>query len=86
MADELQVPEDKGDEQRPQTVCDRDRVLSTLGIVEKGAKQAFLDNELGVEETKTILDQIRQAKEACEAGDENACAVLDNLMSRLTRR
>ena len=86
MADELQVPEDKGDEQRPLTVCDRDRVLSTLGIVEKGAKQAFLDNELEIEETKTILDQIRQAKEACEAGDENACAVLDNLMSRITRR
>ena len=86
MADKLQVPENKGDKQRPFSVCDRDRVLSTLGIVEKGAKQAFLDNELGVEETKTILDQIRQAKEACEAGDENACVVLDNLMSRLTRR
>ena len=61
-------------------------MLSTIGIVEKGAKQAFLDNELEIEETKIILDEIRHAKEVCKAGDNDACAVLDSLMSRLTRR
>ena len=86
MSDKLQIPENKGDKHRPHSVCDRDRVLSTIGIVEKGAKQAFLDNELEIGETKRILDEIRQAKEACQAGDEDACAVLDGLMSRLTRR
>ena len=85
MAYESQVRGEKAEEPRSQGECDQQRVLNTLSLIEKGAKQAFLDNELGIEETKSILDEIGQAKEACQAGDENACVVLDSLMSRLTK-
>ena len=85
MAYELQVPEEKAEEQTPGGVCDRQRVLRTLRVMEKGTKQAFLDDELGVEDTKVILDRVRQAREACEAGDQNACVVLDALMDELTK-
>lgn len=83
MAYELQVPEEEAEERRG--VCDRQQVLMTLRLMEKGTKQAFLDNELGVEDTKIILDRVRQAREACEAGSENACVVLDSLMDKLTK-
>ena len=84
MDNELPVEEKKREEQDIHSECDRRRVFSTLSLMEKGTKQAFLDNELGIEETKGILDEIRHAKEACQTGDENACIVLDSLMSKLT--
>jgi len=85
MTYESQVPEEKGEEQRPRSECDRPRVLSTLNLLGKGTKQACFDNELEIEEAKSILDDITQAEEACQTGDEDACVILHNLMSRLTK-
>lgn len=86
MNNELQVPEEKGEEQRPRSDCDRPRVLTTLNLMAKGTKQACFDNELEIEEAKSILDNIKQAEEACQTGDEDYCVVLHNLMNRFTKR
>lgn len=85
MAHEAGVPREETEEQRPAGLCDPERVLRTLRVIEKGTRQAFLDDELGVEETKTILDRIREAKEACEGGDEDACIALDRLTDKLVK-
>jgi len=66
--------------------CDKEEALRTMRLLEKGTRQAFLDGELGVEDTKTRLDQIEEAKERCEAGDVSACQVLDVLVAGLTRK
>lgn len=84
MDDEVRVPPEKLEGQHP-VVCDPEQVEKALHIIEIGTKHAFLDDELGVEETKTILDRIQQAREACESGNQNACSALNDLMNELTR-
>ena len=85
MAYESGVTQQETEEQRPAGLCDPERVLRTLRLIEKGTKQAFLDGELTVEDTKTILEGIREAREACEGGDEDACLVLDGLTDKLVK-
>ncbi|MBA7711580.1 hypothetical protein ES703_120546 [subsurface metagenome] len=66
--------------------CDKEEALRTMRLLEKGTRQAFLDGELGVEDTKIRLDEIEEARKHCEAGDINACQVLDVLVVGLTRK
>lgn len=65
--------------------CDRQQALRAIRLLEKGTRQAFLDGELSVEDTDTILGEVKEAKADCEAGDVNACAVVADLMARLTK-
>ena len=65
-------------------VCDREHALRTMRLLERGTRQAFLDGELAIEDTKLILDQVKEAKERCEAGDVNACVALKELVVGLT--
>lgn len=65
-------------------VCDTEKALLTMSLLEKGTRQAFLDGELGVQETSASLDQIKEAKKRCEAGDVSACHILSELLGRLT--
>lgn len=67
-----------------EVLCNREQVLRTMRLLEKGSQQAFLDGEISVEDTKRILDRVKEAKERCEAGDVNACLVLDELVAQLT--
>lgn len=80
--------EEKGEGQAIATKkeCNKEEALRTIRLLEKGTRQAFLDGELGVEDTKGRLDQVEQAYKRCEAGDVDACEVLDGLMAGLTRR
>lgn len=64
--------------------CNREEALKTIRLLEKGSRQAFLDGEVSVEDTKRILDRVKEAKESCETGDVNACLVLDELVAQLT--
>lgn len=64
--------------------CNREQAMRTIRLLEKGSRQAFLDGEISVEDTKAILDRAKEAKEHCEAGDVNACLVLDELVAQLT--
>ncbi len=66
--------------------CNKEEALRTMRLLEKGTRQAFLDGELSVEDTRTRLDQIEEAKERCEAGDVSACQVLGGLVAGLTRK
>ena len=84
MEDESSVSGDNKVVEGTQNRCDRDQALTTLNLLEKGAKRAFLEDELGVEETKNILDQITRARESCQAGDSNACEILNSLVQNLT--
>jgi len=68
-------------EERP---CNREQALRTIRLLEKGSRQAFLDGEISVEDTKVMLDRVEEARERCEAGDVNACLVLDGLVAQLT--
>ena len=65
--------------------CDRERALRTIGFLDTGVRQAFLAGEVGVEDTKTILDQMKKAKERCQSGDVNACQVLAQLTADLSQ-
>jgi len=65
-------------------VCDKEHALRTMRLLERGARQAFLDGELGIEDTKLILDRVKEAKQRCEAGDVNSCLVLNELVTGLT--
>jgi len=64
--------------------CDKEHALRTLRLLEKGARQAFLDSELTIEDAKLILDQVKEAKEHCGAGDVSACVALRKLVTGLT--
>ena len=66
--------------------CITEEALKTMRLLEKGTRLAFLDGELGVEDTKLRLDEIEKSRKRCEAGDINACQVLDELVAGLTRR
>jgi len=63
--------------------CDAERVLKAMGFLETGVRQAFLDGEFGVEDTKDILSRIAEARKRCEAGDITVCSALDELVARL---
>jgi len=65
-------------------VCDKEQALLTMRLLEKGTRQAFIDGELGVEETSAKLNQIKEAKKRCETGDVSACLVLNELLGGLT--
>ncbi len=65
--------------------CRREWALRTIGFLETGARQAFLAGEVGVEDTKTILSQMKKAKESCQSGDVNACEVLAQLTADLSQ-
>ena len=65
--------------------CDRQQALRAIHLLEKGTKQAFLDGELSAKDTDAILGRTKEAKQYCEAGDANACAVVGDLMARLTQ-
>ncbi len=65
-------------------VCTREQALRTMCLLEKGTRQAFLDGEVNVEDTYEILGRVKEARERCEAGDVNACLVLNELVIRLT--
>ena len=67
-----------------ENVCDKEHVLRTMRLLARGTRQAFLDGELAIEDAKLILDQVKEAKERCEAGDVNACVVLKELVVGLT--
>jgi len=66
-------------------ICIREDPLRTLRLIDKGTRQAFLDDELGIDDTKSILDQINVTRAACETGDESACVLLGNLVDKLTK-
>ena len=68
-------------EERP---CNREQALRTIRLLEKGGRQAFLDGEISVEDTKVMLGRVEEARESCEAGDINACLVLNELVAKLT--
>ena len=68
-------------EERP---CNREQALRTIRLLEKGSRQAFLDGEISVEETEAMLNRVEEARERCEAGDVNACIVLNELVAKLT--
>lgn len=57
--------------------CSPKHALRTIRLLEKGARQAFLDGEVGLEDTKVILDRVKEAVQRCQAGDANACQVLE---------
>ena len=84
MADEFQTTPEEAQEPQDQG-CDPERIAMALDIIEKGTKQAFLNGELDIDETKSILDHIELAKEACESGDQNACSALKDLVNDLTK-
>jgi len=63
--------------------CNTERVLKAMSFLETGVRQAFLDGEFGVEDTKDILSRIAEAKKRCEAGDITVCSALDELVARL---
>lgn len=65
--------------------CDKERALRTIGFLETGVRQAFLVGEVGVEDTKAILDQMKKARERCQSGDVNACQVLAQLTADLSQ-
>lgn len=64
--------------------CDKEHALRTMRLLERGTRHAFLDGELAIEDAKLILDQVKEAKEHCEAGDVNACVALKELVVGLT--
>jgi hypothetical protein len=66
--------------------CRNEEALRMMHLLDKGTRQAFLDNELGVEDTKLRLNKIEEARKRCEAGDINACQVLEGLVAGLTRK
>jgi len=68
-----------------QRLCNREQALRAIHLLEKGTRQAFLDGELSTKDTDAILGQTKEAKQYCEAGDANACAVVGDLMDRLTQ-
>lgn len=57
-------------------VCNTERVLRTMNLLERGARQAFLDGELSIEDTKDILGRVEEVKKRCEAGDIAVCSAL----------
>jgi len=65
--------------------CNKERALRTIGFLDTGVRQAFLAGEVGVEDTKTILDQMKKARERCQSGDVNACQVLAQLTAGLSQ-
>jgi len=84
MADELGMPQEQA--QEPQEgVCDPEAVAMTLDMIEKGARELFLDGELEPPKIRIILDCIQEARRGCESGDQNACSVLEDLMRKLTK-
>lgn len=64
--------------------CNTAHALQTIRLLEKGARQAFLDGDVTVEDTKAILDRVKEAEQHCEAGDVSACLVLQELVKGLT--
>jgi len=86
MVEERDMLEQNKEEQSLGGECSQERVMTTIKLLEKGVKRAFLDDELSVDETKGFLDEVEEAKEACESGNESACIVLARLMGRLTKR
>ena len=64
--------------------CNAERVLKTMNLLEAGVRQAFLDGEFGVEDTRDILDRIAEAKKRCEAGNIAVCLALDEVVAKLT--
>ena len=69
---------------RAEQPCNKEQALRTIRLLEKGSRQAFLDGEISVEDTKVMLDRVEEARERCEAGDVNACLVLNELVAKLT--
>ena len=59
--------------------------MRTIGFLETGVRQAFLAGEVGVEDTQTILDQMKKARERCQSGDVDACQVLAQLTADLSQ-
>ena len=70
---------------RMEETCDPRQVLKAMNLLETGVRQAFLDGEFGVEDTKDILNQIAEARKRCEAGDVAVCSVLNELVTKLTK-
>lgn len=75
--------EREGNAINEERVCNGEQALQAMGLMERGARQAFLDGELGIEKTKQTLDRIKAARQACE-GDESACVVLHRLIDQMT--
>jgi len=69
---------------RAEQPCNKEQALRTIRLLEKGSRQAFLDGEISVEDTKVMLDRVEKAREHCEAGNVNACLVLNELVAKLT--
>lgn len=74
--EELAIPADEA--------CNTAHVLRTIRLLEKGARQAFLDGDVTVDNTKAILDRVKEAKQHCKAGDVNTCLILQELVKGLT--
>ena len=66
--EEVTIPADEA--------CNTAHALRTIRLLEKGARQAFLDGDVTVEDTKTILDRVKEANKRCETGNVNACLIL----------
>lgn len=64
--------------------CNAERVLKTMNLLETGVRQAFLDGEFGIEDTRDILNRIAEARKRCEAGDITACSAFDEVVAKLT--
>lgn len=65
--------------------CDRGSALEAMAALETGVRQRFLNDEVSVENTKTMLDRIKEAKERCKAGDVSSCEILTDLVEELTQ-
>jgi hypothetical protein len=66
--------------------CSTESVLETIDMLDRGTRQKFLNGELEPDVTKHLLGVYQTAKEACEAGDNDACAVWDELSRNLSRK
>ena len=65
--------------------CDRGRALDAIAAFETGVRQRFMTGEVSIEDTRTMLDQIKEAKERCKEDDISACEILADLVDELTR-